>query len=181
MVDDDVARRRAGSIQALRALSHPIRLRMCSVLAGGPSSAAQLARALDLQHARASYHLRVLRDAGLVALLEQRTVNGGIERRYQMVEPPEEPVGDQPATTEDWVALVSTVGAILQQRAMRVSTAPKWFVDLEVWTSPDAMDRARRGLEEVLRELRATAVDPAAAGASRVSASALVFSMREED
>lgn len=180
MTDGLEVRRRTGSIAALRAMTHITRLRMCAVLAGGPASAAELARALDLQHASASYHLRVLREAGVVVLADERAVNGGVERRHRMVTPPDGPVGDEPSTTEDWIALVATVSALVQQRAARVSTDPKWFDDLEVWVPPGALDHARRALDDTFRGLRDVSVDAATPGASRVSASALLFSMGEE-
>lgn len=173
-------RRRAGSLDALRALTHPVRLRICAALAGGSSSAAALARRLELEHASASYHLRVLRDAGLVALDEQRRINGGLERRYRLVDPPDEPVADEPATAEDWLALVAAMGASLQVRAARVSDAPKWFADLEVWAQPDDITRIRHQLDDTLQELRQVAVAPGTPGASRVSASALVFELRTQ-
>ena len=136
---------------------------------------------MDVQHASASYHLRSLHDAGLVALAEERTVNGGLERRYRVVDPPEGPVGDEPTSTEDWMALVAAFTAILQQRAARVSTAPKWFADAELWAPAEAVVRARQRMHSVLRDLQQAAVDPAAHSARRVSASALLFEMDEHD
>ena len=56
-------------ISSLRAIAHPVRLRMLSVLTGTAMSAADLARTLDLSHANASYHLRRLADAGQSMLL----------------------------------------------------------------------------------------------------------------
>lgn len=177
-MDDEASRRRAGSVASLRALSHPLRLRMWAVLAGGPSSAAELARTLELSHASASYHLRVLRDAGVVVLLEERQVQGGTERRYRMAALPHEPVGDEPTTTDDWVALVSTLGTMLQQRAGDVSSEPKWFDDVEVWVNPDTVAAARRSLDRTFAMLRDAAVAPTEPGAVRVSMSALLFSLR---
>ena len=52
MTDEEVA--------SLRAVAHPVRLRILSLLTGTELSAAEVARELDLTHANASYHLRVL-------------------------------------------------------------------------------------------------------------------------
>ena len=180
-IDHVEVRRQAGSLAALRALSHPIRLRMWSLLATGPASAAELARAMDIQHASASYHLRSLHDASLVALDEERTINGGLERRYRIVEPPAHPVGDEPTSPEDWMALVAAFTATLQQRAAQVSTAPKWFADAELWAPAEAIVRARERMHATLRDLQQAAVDPAAPAARRVSASALIFELNEHD
>ena len=48
---------------SLRAMAHPLRLRMLSLLTGAELSAAEVARELGITHANASYHLRVLLDA----------------------------------------------------------------------------------------------------------------------
>lgn len=179
--EDDTEGPASGALDALRAMTHVTRLRMCAVLAGGPASAAELARGLALQHAAASYHLRVLRDAGVVTLAEERTVNGGVERRYGMAAPPDEPAGGAPSTTEDWIALVATVGALQQQRAARVSTDPKWFDDVEVWVPPEALARARELMDIAFAHLRGAAVPPSTDGTVPISASALLFALRRPD
>nr|BFE66758.1 hypothetical protein GCM10020092_000590 [Actinoplanes digitatis] len=51
---------------ALRAMAHPLRLQMLSLLASAPLTAADVARELALTHANASYHLRNLLSAGLI-------------------------------------------------------------------------------------------------------------------
>ncbi|WP_232821975.1 helix-turn-helix domain-containing protein [Desertihabitans aurantiacus] len=52
---------------ALRALSHPVRLRMLGLLRlDGPATASQLAQRLDLNSGATSYHLRQLAAHGLV-------------------------------------------------------------------------------------------------------------------
>ena len=53
-------------LSRLRAAGHPLRLRMLSLLTGAELSAAEVARELDLTHANASYHLRLLENAGLL-------------------------------------------------------------------------------------------------------------------
>lgn len=177
MAEDAEARERAGSLEALRALSHPLRLRMWSLLVTAPATAAELARALDVQHASASYHLRALHKAGLIALAGVRTVNGGMERRFRVVQPAPQPSGEEPTSTEDWVALVAALGALLQQRAARVSSAPKWFVDSELWAHEDAIARARQQIEAAIAGLQNAAVPRDDPDARRVSASALIFEL----
>lgn len=48
----------------LRALAHPLRLRILSLLTGQAMSAAEVARALGCTQANASYHLRLLASVG---------------------------------------------------------------------------------------------------------------------
>ena len=50
----------------LRAMAHPIRLRILSLLTGAPMTAADVARELGITHANASYHLRNLLAGGVI-------------------------------------------------------------------------------------------------------------------
>ena len=65
----------------LRALAHPLRLRLLEVLhAEGPATASQLARHLGESSGATSYHLRALYRAGMVEEAEQRNAR---ERWWQ--------------------------------------------------------------------------------------------------
>jgi len=68
---------------ALRAMAHPVRLRMLSLLTGTALSAAEVARELGLTHANASYHLRLLHDAGLLVDAGEEAIRGGRAKRYR--------------------------------------------------------------------------------------------------
>lgn len=74
-----------GGQRELRALAHPLRLRMLSLLTGAELSAAQVARELGTTQANASWHLRLLRDAGLLADAGEVPGPGGRSRRYRYV------------------------------------------------------------------------------------------------
>jgi len=63
-------------------LLHPTRLLILEHLAE-PSSAANLARRLELPRQRLNYHLRELEEQGLVALVEERTRGSVSERIYR--------------------------------------------------------------------------------------------------
>src|SRR4051794_30024235 len=91
-------------IAALRALAHPLRLRMLSLLTGTALSAAELGRELDVSQALASYHLRQLADAALVQLAEQRSRRGGRERRYRVA--PVDPEWRTPVADAEGQALL---------------------------------------------------------------------------
>ena len=54
----------------LRAFSHPLRLRLLSLLTGTAMSAAEVSRELGTTQANASYHLRRLEAAGLLRVVE---------------------------------------------------------------------------------------------------------------
>ncbi|MFE9423676.1 helix-turn-helix domain-containing protein [Kitasatospora sp. NPDC006697] len=66
--------------RALRALSHPLRVRVLGLLRrNGPSTATRLAGQLDLNSGATSYHLRQLAAAGLV---EEDTERGNARDRW---------------------------------------------------------------------------------------------------
>jgi DNA-binding transcriptional ArsR family regulator len=68
----------------LKALNHPLRRRILRSLhdGGGPRSPIQLSRALRVPVSNVSYHVRVLRDRGVVALVSTRPVRGSSEHFY---------------------------------------------------------------------------------------------------
>ena len=74
----------ATEVVSLRAMAHPVRLRMLSLLTGAPMSAAEVARELGLTHANASYHLRQLLAAGQLVEAGEESIRGGRAKRYQL-------------------------------------------------------------------------------------------------
>jgi ArsR family transcriptional regulator len=59
------------ALMVLRALADPIRLRVVEALAGGERCVCELTAELDLAQSRLSFHLRVLRQAGLIGARQQ--------------------------------------------------------------------------------------------------------------
>ena len=68
---------------ALRAMAHPVRLRIMSLLTGAPLTAAEVARELGITHANASYHLRNLLAGGLIVSAGEEKIRGGVAKRYR--------------------------------------------------------------------------------------------------
>jgi DNA-binding transcriptional ArsR family regulator len=68
-----------------KALGHPLRHRMVNLLRQRPASLRQLAAALGIAKGTAGFHVRVLREAGLVRLAETRPVRGGTEQYFALV------------------------------------------------------------------------------------------------
>lgn len=68
-----------------KALGHPARHRLVNVLRQRPATLRQLAEVLGLAKGTVSYHLRVLRAAGLVRLASTRHVRGGTEQYFALV------------------------------------------------------------------------------------------------
>ncbi|WP_436760990.1 ArsR/SmtB family transcription factor [Streptosporangium sp. V21-05] len=73
------------SAEQFKALGHPVRHRMVNVLRQRPATLRQLAHALGMSKGTIGYHVRVLREAGLVLLAETRQVRGGTEQYFALV------------------------------------------------------------------------------------------------
>ncbi|MER7274310.1 winged helix-turn-helix domain-containing protein [Dactylosporangium sp. NPDC000244] len=137
----------------LRALAHPLRLRMLNLMWPGPLSAAELARELAISHALASQHLRRLANAGLVELAEERTRRGGYERRYRTVHG--SPLSDQ---REGTAFLAETLAHGLRERAGRRDPQhPGVTTDGELWVAPEDWERYRIGIQQLGDALHAAA------------------------
>ena len=165
----------------LRALAHPLRLRMLSLLNARSMSAAQLARELDVGHGLATYHLRKLAEAGLVVLDGERTVRGGRERTYRYRPPaaPAGPDGLRPGNAPSWAA---ALGEEMRRRAeLADPDAPALTVDAELWVDPELWRRVRDDIGALLTELHHAAQPPGSPGAIRTSTTTWLFGMTPTD
>ncbi|MFE9653980.1 helix-turn-helix domain-containing protein [Micromonospora sp. NPDC006431] len=159
----------------LRALAHPVRLRMLSLMWSAPLSAAALARELAISHALASQHLRRLEAAGLVELADVRSRRGGRERRYRAVRGPW--LTDQ---REGQALLAESLARNLLDRvAHRAPDAAGVTIDAELWVDPEEWEAARRRLHAIMTELHDAARPPHAPGTVRVGATMMAFPMTE--
>jgi DNA-binding transcriptional ArsR family regulator len=70
------------SPEQFAALAHPLRQRLLFALSAGAATISRLAARLEVAKGSVAHHLKVLRDAGLVAVVETRTVRGGTEQYY---------------------------------------------------------------------------------------------------
>lgn len=68
----------------VKALAHPLRVRILSVLERGNATPKELANALAVPLENLSYHVRALRGFGLIKLEGRRMVRGAIEHRYSL-------------------------------------------------------------------------------------------------
>jgi DNA-binding transcriptional ArsR family regulator len=71
------------SPEQYRALGHPLRHRLLFALGRSPATISQLAAALGSHKGNIAHHLKVLREAGMVAVVATRQVRGGTEQYYQ--------------------------------------------------------------------------------------------------
>jgi DNA-binding transcriptional ArsR family regulator len=68
-----------------KALGHPVRHRIVNVLRQRPATLGQLASATGLAKGTISFHMRVLREAGLARMAGTRHVRGGTEQYFTLV------------------------------------------------------------------------------------------------
>ncbi|MDW5327814.1 helix-turn-helix domain-containing protein [Plantactinospora sp. KLBMP9567] len=168
----------------LRALAHPVRMRILSLLTASALTAAEIARELDLTHANASYHLRHLLAAGLIEVAGEERIRGGAAKRYRY-DPARQP--DQPASTpadsratSDHRLLYDALAAELRRRAHHLRRGPGNFLtDAEFWIDPETWDEIRNTIAEASARLHHAARPPHTPGTARVSATVALFRMQD--
>ncbi|AKT52345.1 ArsR/SmtB family transcription factor [Arsenicicoccus sp. oral taxon 190] len=168
---DDEERRR------LRAVAHPLRLRMLSLLTGADLSATEVAAELDITQANASYHLRTLLGAGLVEVASEERVRGGMAVRYRHPWERER----RTAPDEDG-SLMAVILEELGRRNLHRDRAEQGHgTDAEVWLPQEAWDEVLEAMREVSRTVHARAVPPRTEGAVPVNVTIVAFRMQQSD
>lgn len=162
----------------LRALAHPVRLRMLSLLAGAPMSAAELARELGTTQANASYHLRQLRAAGEVVEVERESVRGGRAVRYRYRPRGESPPPRDPDVVGTRAPAYDALASELRRRGREAVPSPhaSW-TDAELWVDPKVWADVVRRVHAASCDLHDAAEPPRAPGTTRVSATMALFEM----
>lgn len=162
----------------LRALAHPVRLRIVSLVWNVPLSAAELSRELGISHALASQHLRRLDAAGLVELAEVREKRGGRERRYRAVHG--SPLSDQ--RYEGTRLIAEAMAHNLRERAgRRAPGAEGVTTDAELWVAPEVWSGFRHRLAALFEELHDAAQAPHAPGTVGIGVTAMVLPLAEPE
>lgn len=70
----------------LKALNHPVRRQVMSMLDDGVASPKELAARLGLAIPNVSYHFGILRDLGLIKVVRETPRRGAVERHYKAVQ-----------------------------------------------------------------------------------------------
>src|SRR6185503_6532226 len=73
------------NVSDLRALAHPLRLRMMELFAESPKTTKQVAELLGQPPTRLYHHVAALERAGLLVLREKRQNRGAVEKWYEGV------------------------------------------------------------------------------------------------
>lgn len=161
----------------MRALAHPIRLQILSLLTGSELSAADIARELGITQPNASYHLRTLLAAGRVVEVGTRTVRGGVAKLYRH---PWESTDAPPTAREDVPLFIAALASELLRRFDLVDpTSPATDTDAELWVSPATWAQVVDRVNAASRVLHSRAKPPRTPGTVHVNMSAALFQMQD--
>ena len=165
------------AIAKLRAGAHPLRLRILSLLTGAEMSAAEVARELDVTHANASYHLRVLAEAGQIVEAGEVRIRGGVAKRYR------HPWRDKHLTAhspEERQAIVRAAAEELVRRTtLHRPRIPIALTDAELWVTPEVWKRVLDLVKEASVLLHAEAKPPRTRGTVHVNMTTALFQMKD--
>ncbi|PUA80386.1 ArsR/SmtB family transcription factor [Nocardioides currus] len=162
-------------LSALRSVAHPVRLRILSMLTAQAMSAAEVARELDLTHANASYHLRVLHDAGELQVESEEKIRGGTAKRYRYVVGPAVARSPGAWTAEDELAWQVATHTEIVRRIGHGAHGPGNSSDIETWVTPETWRAAIDQVAAAMTMLHEAAQPPRTEGTIHVSASAQAF------
>lgn len=162
----------------LRASAHPVRLRILSLLTGVDLSATDVARELDLTHANASYHLRVLERAGLIVVAGEEKIRGGVTKRYRYDLAESRTAGRGATDPEGQQAYLRATAEELTRRGLELDPAGKIHAtDAEVWLRPEVWEQVREHLQEAARIAHEEAQPPRTEGTLHLNLTTVTFEM----
>lgn len=170
MSDDD-------QLAALRSTAHPLRLRMLSLLTGSAMSAAELARELHVSHANASYHLRILADAGEVVVDSEEKIRGGVAKRYR--HPWQQGFANTEAPFDAGQHVRAMAAELTRRFGDRVQPSKSMLCDAEMWVEPETWERVVALVTEAAGLIHAEARPPRTEGAIHVNLTMAAFGMAD--
>jgi hypothetical protein len=143
-----------------------------------------VARELGITHANASYHLRVLLDAGELEIAFEEKIRGGVAKHYR--HPWQKGLGgERPRriSLEDRAVYARAMAEELVRRARltKVGGARGGFTDAELWVTPEDYAAVEEALTTASSRLHEAARPPRTEGTIRVSLTAALFEMEQED
>ncbi|MGW7641935.1 helix-turn-helix domain-containing protein [Streptomyces decoyicus] len=163
-------------VSGLRALAHPLRLRLLSLTTVRAMSATDAARELGESQANVSYHMRQLHAAGLLEIAEETSVRGGRAKLYR-----HNPSSGESLSTgsgDDYAALASVLAEELLRRSLDRRTGSRGaFTDAELWLPAEAWERVLQLASELGEIMHSEARAPDTAGTVHASATLMLFEM----
>lgn len=161
---------------SLRAIAHPLRLQILSLLTGSELSAAEVARELGTTQANASYHLRVLAAAGMVVPAGEEKIRGGMAKRYRHPWRTEErPDAYMPTSRLEHEQFIQAIAQELLRRTSQRIDGTAQFVDAELWVAKETWDRTVLAFREASIALHAAAQPPRTDETVRVNVTCALF------
>lgn len=166
----DPRRRKTGAaaagLEQVRALAHPLRLKLLELFAEEPLTAKQAAQKLGQPPTRLYHHVATLERAGILRLKETRAVRGATEKYFEIAQIPrlsrrQAAAALRKSTVQDREAIGFALfdqarNELLQALGARQAggTDPIMAIRTVAWLSPAAARRLRRELMQVLGRLR---------------------------
>ena len=143
-------------------LLHPVRLRVVQALIGNPMSPLQLkAQLKDVAQATLYRHIKLLADGGLIEVVEERRIRGGVERTYQVVTSAVSMGADEfaGATADDhflyFVTFLGTLlndfGAYLDGGSLDLVKDRVGYRQVPLWLTDEEFDEVAREMSEAVR------------------------------
>jgi len=96
----------------VKAMSHPLRVRILAILGERTASPVELAQWLDASLGVVAYHVRTLHRVGLIDLVKETRVRGAVEHHYRAKERPR--VSEEAWEQAPPVAKQAAIGSALQ-------------------------------------------------------------------
>ena len=148
-----------GDLDQLRALAHPLRLRMLELFAEGPRTTKQVAEQLGEPPTKLYHHANALERAGLLKLAKTRQNRGAIEKWYEATR--SLIAGRQVSRSRPMQQAISGLATVALEQARRevelaLRTAPggrPLVIRLTVNGSERRIADIRKRLLQVLKEL----------------------------
>ena len=164
----------------MRALAHPVRLQIMSLLTGASLTAADVARELGLTHANASYHLRNLLAGGLIVTAGEERIRGGLAKRYRYDADRERPDGGQ-KTDDQYRAMYAAIANELVRRTDEADWSDRSaLTDAELWVDPEVWSEIRDRITQASKDLHNAARPPRTPGTLRTSTTIAMFRMESK-
>ena len=139
----------------LRAISHPIRIRLLAMLDEEPASPVILASKLEQPLGTVAYHVRTLYDLGLLELVHTRQRRGATEHYYRTTGSPE--LGEGAWSSLDPISKQRLLTALIARATDLASrsAAAGGFDSNDAHLSTTALKLDREGFAQLARECRA--------------------------
>ena len=135
----------------VKAMSHPLRVRILALLDERTASPVELAGWLDASLGTVAYHVRTLERMGLIELVRQTRVRGAVEHHYRSTARPR--VSDQAWAAAPPIAKQAAVSSSLQtiDAYARAASAAGGFDHANTHLTRTALQLDARGFSELSR------------------------------